>query len=96
MYQFYTAEIIKTQSGDFEHDIKWHWDEDEYKAQLKGEAKFHEILSRAAVSDNAEHAAILFSSRGNRIMDKCYYHTIETTPEEPENPEEPTEEVIGE
>lgn len=96
MYQFYTAEIIKTQSGDFEHDIKWHWDEDEYKAQLKGEAKFHEILSRAAVSDNAEHAAILFSSKGNRIMDKCYYHIIETTPEEPENPEEPTEEVIGE
>lgn len=96
MYQFYTAEIIKTQSGDFEHDIKWHWDENEYKAQLKGEAKFHEILSRAAVSDNAEHAAILFSSKGNRIMDKCYYHIIETTPEEPENPEEPTEEVIGE
>lgn len=81
MYQFYTAEIIKTQSGEFEHDIKWHWDEDEYKAQLKGEAKFHEILSRAAVSDNAEHAAILFSSRGNRIMDKCYYHAA-AVPEE--------------
>ncbi len=74
MYQFYTAEIIKTQSGEFEHDIKWHWDENEAQAQLKGEAKFHEILSRAAVSDHAEHAAILFSSRGNRIMDKCYYH----------------------
>lgn len=77
MYQFYTAEIIKTQSGEFEHDIKWHWDEDEQKAQLKGEAKFHEILSRAAVSANAEHAAILFSSRGNRIMEKCYYHSSE-------------------
>ena len=96
MYQFYTAEIIKTQSGEFEHDIKWHWDENEAQAQLKGEAKFHEILSRAAVSNHAEHAAILFSSKGNRIMDKCYYHIIETTPEEPENPEEPTEEVIGE
>lgn len=85
MYQFYTAEIIKTQEGEFEHDIKWHYDENEIKAQLKGEAKFHEILSRAAVSDYAEHAAILFSSRGNRIMDKCYYHSVETVTEEPYN-----------
>ena len=77
MYQFYTAEIIKTQSGEFEHDIHWFWDESETKAQLKGEAKFHEILSRAATSEYAEHAAILFSSKGNRIMDKCYYHTAE-------------------
>ena len=75
MYQFYTAEIIKTQDGEFEHDIKWHYDENEQTAQLKGEAKFHEILSRASVSTQAEHAAILFSSRGNRIMDKCYYHS---------------------
>ena len=85
MYQFYTAEIIKTQEGEFEHDIKWHYDENEQTAQLKGEAKFHEILSRAAVSDYAEHAAILFSSRGNRIMDKCYYHSVETVTEEPYN-----------
>ena len=39
MYQFYTAEIIKTQEGEFEHDIKWHYDENEQTAQLKGEAK---------------------------------------------------------
>lgn len=83
MYQFYTAEIIKTQEGEFEHDIKWHYDENEIKAQLKGEAKFHEILSRAAVSTHAEHAAILFSSRGNRIMDKCYFHSAETVTEGP-------------
>ena len=88
MYQFYTAEIIKTQAGEFEHDIKWHWDEDEYQAQLKGEAAFHEILSRAAVSNHAEHAAILFSSRGNRIMDKCYMHApVEQPVEVTENAE---------
>ena len=75
MYQFYTAEIIKTQSGEFEHNIHWYWDENEYQAQLKGEAAFYEILSRAATSTHLEHAAILFSSRGNRIMDKCYTHT---------------------
>lgn len=76
MYQFYTAEIIKTQSGEFEHDIHWYWDENEHQAQLKGEAAFYEILSRAAISTHPEHAAILFSSRGNRIMDKCYFHTL--------------------
>lgn len=74
MYQYYTAEITKDSNGEFAHDIKWHWDEDQEKAQLKGEAKFHEICSRAAVSDYVEHAAILFASTGNRIMDKCYYH----------------------
>ena len=81
MYQFYTAEIKKTQSGEFEHDIHWYWDENEYQAQLKGEAAFYEILSRAATSTNLEHAAILFSSKGNRIMDKCYTHTPITLPE---------------
>lgn len=77
MYQYYTAEITKNSNGEFTHDIKWYWDEDQKKAQLKGEAKFHEICSRAAVSDYAEHAAILFASTGNRIMDKCYYHQAE-------------------
>lgn len=77
MYQYYTAEITKDSNGEFAHDIKWHWDEDQEKAQLKGEAKFHEICSRAAVSDYAEHTAILFASTGNRIMDKCYYHSAE-------------------
>ena len=77
MYQYYTVEVKKTQSGEFEHDVRWHYDENQEKARLKGEAKFHEILARAAVSDYAEHAAILFASTGNRIMDKCYYHQAE-------------------
>lgn len=84
MFQYYTAEITKSQSGDFEHHIQWHYDEDKEKAQLKGEAKFHEILSRAAVSDYAEHAAILFASTGNRIMDKCYFHAAAPAPAEDE------------
>lgn len=77
MYQYYTVEVKKTQSGEFEHDVRWHYDENQEKARLKGEAKFHEILARAAVSDYAEHSAILFASTGNRIMDKCYYHAAE-------------------
>lgn len=77
MYQYYTVEMKKNHAGEFEHEVLWHWDEDKEKAQLKGEAKFHEILSRAAVSDYAEHSAILFASTGNRIADKCYYHSAE-------------------
>lgn len=82
MYQFYTAEITKDANGDYSHDIKWHWDEDATKAQLKGEAKYHEIMSRAAVSNYAEHGAILFSSEGFPIMHHCYKHEAVVTPVE--------------
>ena len=82
MVQFYTAEITKDANGDYSHDIKWHWDEDATKAQLKGEAKYHEIMSRAAVSNFAEHAAILFSSEGFPIMHQCYKHEPVVEPEE--------------
>lgn len=37
MYQFYTVEITKTNSGELSHDIKWHYDEDATKAQRKAE-----------------------------------------------------------
>ena len=89
MYQFYTVEITKTQAGELAHDIKWHYDEDATKAQRKAESKFHEIMSRAAVSDYAMHSAILFSEEGFLIMNQCYKHEAEPVPEEPE--EEPTE-----
>lgn len=86
LYQFYTVEIIKNQNGEYSHEVAWHWDEDATKAQLKGEAKYHEILSRAAVSEHAEHAAILFSSQGFPIANKCYFHpaapVVETPTEE--------------
>lgn len=82
VYQFYTAEITKDANGEYSHDIKWHWDEDATKAQLKGESKYHEIMSRAAVSNFAEHAAILFSSEGFPIMHQCYKHEPVVEPEE--------------
>lgn len=88
VYQFYTAEITKDANGDYSHDIKWHCDEDATKAQLKGEAKYHEIMSRAAVSNFAEHAAILFSSEGFPIMHQCYKHEPVTPQVEEIEPEE--------
>lgn len=86
MFQFYTVEIKKTHNGDFEHDVKWFWDEDINKAQRKAESHFHEILAAAAVSgdDYSEHSAIIFSEEGFPIDNKCYKHTGEPQ-------EEPTE-----
>ena len=76
MFQFYTVEVTKTHAGDLSHDVKWHYDEDATKAQKKGEAKFHEIMSRAAVSGDeyAMHSAILFSEEGFPLMHQCYLH----------------------
>ena len=94
MYQYYTVEITKTHEGELAHDIKWHYDEDATKAQRKAESKFHEIMSRAAVSEYAMHSAILFSEEGFLIMNACYKHEAEPVSEEPE--EEPTEETTEE
>lgn len=77
MFQYYVVEIIKKQTGEFEHNVFWLYDEDEKKARLKGEAKCHAILSEAAVSEHAEHSAIMFSSQGIPIMSQCYEHEVE-------------------
>jgi hypothetical protein len=74
MYQFYTVEITKTHEGELSHDVKWHWDEDQDKARLKAESKFHEIMSRAAVSEYAMHSVILFSEEGMLVANGCYTH----------------------
>ncbi len=74
MYQFYVVEIKKTITGEYEHNVFWLYDADITKAQQKGEAKYYSILSEAAVSEFAEHSAILFSSQGFPLMHYCYTH----------------------
>ena len=61
MFQYYITEVRKTTGGEYEHDNFWVWDENEQVALLKGESKFHEVMSRAATSNYAEHGAILFT-----------------------------------
>lgn len=77
MYQFYIVEIKKNQQGEFEHEVFWVFDADATKAQQKGESKYHEVMSRAAVSEYAEHSAILFAADASPILHGCYKH--ETT-----------------
>lgn len=74
MYQYYTVEMQRTHEGELSHDVKWYWDEDEEKARLKAESGYHEIMSRAAVSDYAMHSAILFSEEGMLVANGCYTH----------------------
>lgn len=81
MYQYYVTEVRKTTNGEYEHDNFWLYDEDEQTARLKGEAKYHEVLSRAAVSTYATHGAILFSSTCYPIKNDHYSH-IEEEPQE--------------
>ena len=77
MYQYYVTEVRKTHGGEYEHENYWAYDEDQQKARLKGEAKFHEVLARAAVSTFAEHGAILFSSTCYPLMHAYYEHPSE-------------------
>lgn len=76
MFQYYVVEIIKTQSGEFEHNVFWLYDADDKKARLKGESKYYEVLMSAAVSQHLEHSAIMFSSKGLPMMSQCYEHEV--------------------
>lgn len=87
LYQNYVVEVKKYHNGEFEHNVSWFWDESATIAEQKALAKFHEILSRAAISDTAEHAAIVFTSEGFPLDHKVFKH--DPIPEEPEvEPEE--------
>ena len=74
MYQYYVIELQKYQDGTYGNLTHFAYDEDADKARLKGEAKYHEILAAAAISEIPEHAAVLMSSQGVVIESKCYKH----------------------
>lgn len=78
MTQLYIVEIQKNANGEMGHNVFWVYDEDPDKARLKGESKYHEILAAAAISEVAEHAAILFTSEGFPLMHQCYKHDSQT------------------
>ncbi len=89
MYQYYIIEIQKHANGEFGHIVHWAYDENADRARLKAEAKYHEVLAAAAVSDLPQHAAALLASDGAEIMRQCYYHAVPVVvPEEEEAGEE--------
>lgn len=84
MYQYYIVEIQQYPSGEFGHLVHYAFDEDQSKARLKGDRKYYEVLSAAAVSGLPSHAAIMFSTEGFPIMNQCYKHEPEPELEGPE------------
>ena len=93
MNQFYIIEIQQYTNGEFGHIVHFAYDANPTKARLKAEAKYHEVLASAAISELPQHSATLLTSDGRAVMSQCYKHVVESTPEpEPEvEPEEETE-----
>ena len=93
IYQYYVVEIQQYANGEYGHIVHYAYDEDPDKARLKGEAKFHEVLAAAAVSELPMHSAIMFTTEGFPVMHQCYKHEVTPEPEvEPETEEEPAKE----
>lgn len=94
VYQYYVVEIQQYNDGSYGHIVHYAFDEDADKARLKGEAKFHEVLAAAAVSELQTHSAIMFTTEGFPVMHQCYKHAVapEPIPEPEAAPETPEEE----
>lgn len=98
MNQYYILELQQYYpSMEFGHIVHFAYDADPGKARLKAEAKYHEVLAAAAVSELPSHSATILSSDGRLIATQCYKHAVpepesEADPEEPVDSEtEPTE-----
>jgi len=48
-----------------------------YDNRLSAEAKYHAILSAAAVSKLPRHACVLMTSEGRSLMSQCYTHDVD-------------------
>lgn len=83
MTQYYIVEIKQYPNGEYEHQVYYAWDGDAKKARLKGESKYYEILSSAAVSENLVHSAIMFGTDGFPYLYHSFEHPVAQT--EPES-----------
>ena len=82
MYQFYVVEIQQYANGEYGHLVHLACDENADKARMKAEAKYHQVLAAAAISELPSHAAIMFTWEGYPIMHQCYYHNVDANDEE--------------
>lgn len=54
-----------------------------YDDRLSAEAKYHAILSTAAVSKLPRHACVIMTSEGRLLMNQCYTHETQKQETEP-------------
>ena len=76
MVQYYVLEIQQHAGGAFGHIVHWAYDASADRARMKAEAKYHEVLAAAAVSELPSHAASLLASDGTCLMHQCYRHDV--------------------
>ncbi len=72
--QFYIIEIQQYQDGEFGHIIHFAYDQNPKTALLKAEAKYHEVLAAAAISNLPSHSATILASNGALVAYECYKH----------------------
>ena len=96
MNQYYIIEIQKYLTGEFGHIVHYAYDENPTMARLKAESKYHEVLAAAAISALPQHSATLMASDGRAIINQCYKHEVEPTPEPEDEPVEPEDEPTPE
>lgn len=51
--------------------------------RLSAEAKYHSILSGAAISKLPKHACVIMTSEGRLLMSQCYTHDVQQQETEP-------------
>ena len=72
VYQYYIIEIKRDVNGELEHQVHWAFDENREQAWLKGESKYLEVLSRAAISEHETHGAIVVDAECTPLEHKVY------------------------
>ena len=82
MNQYYILEIQQYANGEYGHIVHFAYDSDSTVARLKAEAKYHEVLAAAAVSQLQSHSATLITADGRVIMNQCYKHALPPPEEE--------------
>lgn len=55
-----------------------------YEDRNQAEAKYHAVLSAAAVSAVPKHAAVMLTEEGTRLKSECYIHEQPEPEEDPE------------
>lgn len=76
MTQYYIIEIQQYQNGEYGHIVHFAYDADPEKARLKGESKYYEVLSAAAISELKTHSAILMTAESVPLMYMTYHHEV--------------------
>lgn len=82
MTQYYIIEIKQLSNGEFEHYVHYVYDEDREQAFMKAQAKYHEVLATAALSDTIKHSAIIIDDSAAMVESRSFRHVIEEAAEE--------------